>query len=96
MATITSDHGLASVAWSTWDRSSPEMPRAALAIQKIIQVTKPTAMIDSRPPISSWASNVRPFGPKVSAKPKPSEMPTAIPTPIQILGSSWRRSDLTR
>ena len=49
------------------------MPRAALAIQKIIQVTKPTATIDSSPPISSWASKVSPFGPKVSAKPKPSE-----------------------
>ena len=42
-------------------------------------------MIDSSPPISSWASKVSPFGPKVSAAPKASEMPTAMPTPIQIL-----------
>ena len=96
MATITSDHGLASAEWSIWDRSSPDMLRAARAIQKIIQVTNPTATIDSSPPISSWASKVSPFGPKVSAKPKASEMPTAIPTPIQILLSRWRRSDLTR
>ena len=46
------------------------MDRAALAIQKIIQVTKPTATIDSAPPISSWASKVSPFGPKVRAAPK--------------------------
>ena len=88
MATTISDQGLASAARSTCERSSPDMPLAALAIQKIIQVTKPTAMIDSSPPISSWASKVRPLGPKVSAAPKPSEMATtAMPTPSQILGS---------
>ena len=32
---------------SIWPRSSPPMPRAAAAIQKIIQVTKPTATIES-------------------------------------------------
>ena len=46
------------------------MPRAARAIQKIIQVTKPTATIDRMPPISSWASKVSPRGPKVSSAPK--------------------------
>ena len=44
--------------------------RAARAIQKIIQVTKPTATIDRVPPIASWASKVRPRGPKVSSAPK--------------------------
>ena len=44
-------------------------PRAAPAIQKIIQVTKPTATIDSPPPISSWASKVRPRGPRPRAAP---------------------------
>ncbi len=39
------------------------MPRAARAIQKIIQVTKTTATIDSMPPISSCALKVRPRGP---------------------------------
>ena len=35
------------------------MPREALRIQKIIQVTKPTARIDITPPIVSWAVNER-------------------------------------
>ena len=34
------------------------MVRAAPAIQKIIQVTKQTATIESVPPMSSWVSNV--------------------------------------
>ena len=46
------------------------MRAAALAIQKIIQVTKPTATIERKPPIASWASKVSPFGPKVSSAPK--------------------------
>ena len=96
MATITSDQGLASAASSIWARSWPESERAARAIQKIIQVTKPTATIDSSPPISSCASKVSPLGPKVSAAPKASETPTAIATPSQIRGSRCRRSDLTR
>ena len=36
---------------------------AVRAIQKIIQVTKPTATMDSVPPMASWASKVRVFGP---------------------------------
>ena len=75
------DHGRASAARSTWPRSSPQRPRAARAIQKIIQVTKPTATIDRMPPISSWASKVRPRGPKVSSAPKASETTTATATP---------------
>ena len=35
------------------------MLRDALRIQKIIQVTKPTAMIDITPPIVSWVVNER-------------------------------------
>ena len=68
-------------------RSSPLMLRAARAIQKIIQVTNPTAMIDSEPPISSCASNVSPRGPKVSAAPNARLTATAIATPAQIRGS---------
>ena len=67
-----------------------------VAIQKIIQVTKPTAMIESPPPISSWASKVRPLGPKVRTAPKASETTTAIADAGQTRGSSVRRSDLTR
>ena len=96
MATTTSDQGLASAALSIWDRSWPDIERAALAIQKIIQVTKPTAMIDKPPPISSCASKVSPLGPKVSAAPNPSETTTAMPTPSQIRGTRCRRSVLTR
>jgi hypothetical protein len=81
---MTNDHLLASAALSIWDRSSPDSDRAAFAIQKIIQVTNPTAMIDSRPPMSSWASKVSPRGPNVRAAPKASEMATAMATPIQI------------
>lgn len=72
------------------------MNRAALAIQKIIQVTKPTAMTDNEPPIASWASKVRPCGPQVSKAPKPSETTTATATPAQMRGNSRRRSLLTR
>ena len=72
------------------------MPRAALAIQKIIQVTNPTATIESAPPISSWASNVSPRGPKVSANPNARLTSTASATPAQIHGSRCRRSVLTR
>ena len=93
---MTSDHRLASAALSIWDRNSPDSDRAALAIQKIIQVTNATATMERRPPISSWASNVSPLGPKVSAAPKASEMATAIPTPSQICGRRWRRSDFTK
>ena len=39
------------------------------AIQKIIQVTRPTATIDSVPPMASCASNVSREGPKVSSAP---------------------------
>ena len=46
------------IASSSLPRSSAEMVRAVRRIQKIIQVTKPTAMIDSEPPSASCASNV--------------------------------------
>ena len=63
------------------------MLRACSAIQNTIQVTKPTAMIDSVPPMASCASKVSPRGPKVSAAPNANEMTTAIPTPSHTLGS---------
>ena len=62
-ATITRPHQLVSAATSIWVRRSPARPRAARAIQKIIQVTRPTARIDRIPPIASWASKVRLRGP---------------------------------
>ena len=93
---MTNDHRLASAALSIWDRSSPDSDRAAFAIQKIIQVTNPTATIESKPPMSSWASKVSPLGPKVRAAPKPSEIATAIATPSQICGSRCRRPDFTK
>ncbi len=86
----------APAAASILPRSSPESPRAWRAIQKTIQVTKPTAMIDSVPPRASCASKVRLRGPKVSSAPKPNEMTTATATPAQIRGSRSRRSVLTR
>ena len=53
----------ASAATSRRASSSPRSERAVRAIQKIIIVTNATAMIDSDPPIISWASNDRPRGP---------------------------------
>ena len=50
-------------------------------MKKIIQVTKPTATIDNVPPIASWASKLKPFGPYVSAAPAPSDTSTAMATP---------------
>ena len=72
------------------------MCRAVRAIQKIIQVTRPTATIDSVPPMASCASNDSPEGPKVSSAPNPSETATAMPTPAHSAGSWSRRSVLTR
>ncbi len=66
------------------------------AIQKIIQVTRPTATIDREPPIASWAVNDRPCGPKVSSAPNPSDTTTATPTPAQRAGSRSRRAVRTR
>ena len=66
--------GRPSAALSTWPRRSPPRCRAVRAIQNTIQVTSPTATMDRLPPIASWASNVRPRGPKVSSAPKPREM----------------------
>ena len=68
---------------STRPLSSPERVRAERAIHITIQVTKPTATIDSVPPIASCASKVSPRGPKVSSAPNASETATAIATPAQ-------------
>ena len=72
------------------------MVRAVRRIQKIIQVTKPTAMIDSEPPSASWASNVSACWVSASARVTPTLIATAIPTPSHTLGSTWRRSVRTR
>ncbi len=69
---------------------------AAVAIQKIIQVTNAAATIDSTPPSSSWVWNVscRDCSPSPTVRPTLSS--TATPTPSQIQRSWWRRSDFTR
>lgn len=54
------------------------------AIQNTIQVTKPTAMIDSEPPSASCASKVRVEGPKVRIAPKTTETVIAMPMPIHM------------
>ena len=72
------------------------MCRAVRAIQKIIQVIRPTATIESVPPMASCASNDSPDGPNVRMAPNPSDAPTATPTPAHSAGSWSRRSDLTR
>ena len=90
-----SDQGLAWAA-SSCPRRSVARVREAEAIQKIIQVTRPTARMDSEPPMISWAWKLNPLGPKVSAAPKASDTPTARPTPSQINGSCRRRPVLTR
>ena len=95
-ATTASAQRPPSAARSIWPRSSPPSPRAARAIQKIIQVTKTTATIESEPPMASWASKVSPRGPKVSRAPKARLTATATATPAQIRGSSWVRPDFTR
>ena len=94
-ATTTSDQRPAAAS-STRPRSSLPMPREARAIQKIIQVTNPTAMIESVPPISSCASNVSPRGPNVSAAPNARLTSTARATPAQMRGSRCRLSVFTR
>ena len=52
-------------------------------IQKTIQVTKPTAMIDRVPPKRSWASKLRLFEVKVSRAPNARLSATAAATPSQ-------------
>ncbi len=55
--------GPRSRALSSLPLSSPEMVRAAVRIQKTMKVTKTTAMIEARPPMSSCASKVSCFVP---------------------------------
>ena len=70
--------------------------RPAFCIQKIIQVTIATAMSESVPPMSSCASNVRLYAPKVSTAPMASASAIASPTPAQRRGStSWRPRRVT-
>ena len=76
---------------SSFSLSSAESRRAFSAIQKIIQVTKPTEMMDREPPIASCASKVRVSGPKVSSAPKLREMMTATATPNHMGVSRWVR-----
>ena len=86
----------AAAALSTWPLRSPERLRAERAIHITIQVTKPTATIESVPPIASCASKLSPRGPNVSSAPNASETPTAMATPAQMRPSRLVRSDLTR
>ena len=72
------------------------MNRAVRAIQKIIQVTRATARIDSVPPIASCASKLRPLGPNVSSAPNPTETAAAAATPAHKGRRRSRRSVFTR
>ena len=76
--------------------SSPLSSRAFLPIQKIIQVTRPTATKDRVPPRISWAWKVRVLGPQVRMAPVARGRRAASPTPIHSLGKALRRSALTR
>ncbi len=82
------------IAVSSLPRSSLAMVRAVRFIQKIIQVTKPTAMIDKLPPSASWASNVRACWVRASPTVTPTLTAIARPTPIHTLGSTARRPRL--
>jgi hypothetical protein len=65
--------------------SSALIVRAVRRIQKIIQVTKPTAMIDSTPPKASRASNDR------SSLPKSYRLQGAPSTPPRpVSAGPWR------
>lgn len=70
--------------------------RPARCIQKIIQVTMPTASSDSEPPISSWAVKVSSYAPKVSTAPIPRARAIASPTPAQSFGSASCRPSRRR
>ena len=74
------------IAVSNRPRRSLAMVRAVRFIQKIIHVTKPTAMIDKPPPSASWASNVRACWVSASPTVTPTLTAIAIPTPIQTFG----------
>ncbi len=76
--------------------SSPLKSRAVRFIQKIIQVTKPTAMMDRNPPNASWAWNDIVDDVNVRRAPKVRLSPTASPTPIHTGSSASRRSVFTR
>ena len=76
--------------------SSPLSSRAFFPIQKIIQVTMPTATKDRVPPRISWAWKVRVLGPQVMMAPATSGISAASPTPSHSLGRASRRSALTR
>ena len=60
-------------------------------IQKIIQVTKPTAMIDMMPPKRSCASKLRSLEVKVSSAPNAERDRQRQATPSQIARSRSRR-----
>jgi len=68
---------------------------AVRSIQKTIQVTKPVAMIESNPPMVSWAAKLSPWVPKVRTAPSVRASSTASPTPAQMRGSTSRRPILT-
>ncbi|GAA3104841.1 hypothetical protein GCM10020254_58320 [Streptomyces goshikiensis] len=66
---------------SSFPCSSDFRCRAVRFIQKTIQVTRPTAMIDSEPPIASCAWKVSSCVPNSRAAPKPRLTAAARPTP---------------
>ena len=72
------------------------MVRLADFIQKIIQVTSPTARIDMIPANSSSAVSESTELVMFRIAATPTDMATAAATPAQTNGSASRRSDFTR
>ena len=72
------------------------MNRAVRRIQKTIQVTKPTAMIDMNPPKASCARKLRFCDVNVRIAPKPRLSAIAAPMPVQIGTRESRRPSFTR
>ena len=70
--------------------------RDAVRIQNTIQVTKPTATIDSTPPKISWASKLMLADVKCSTAPNPKDSTTATPTPAHRAGMRSRCPPRTR
>ncbi len=95
-ATTATATGPMPMALSRRPCSSPVMLRAVRFIQKIIQVTNPTAMIDMIPPKASCAVKDIRDEVKVSAAPNARLSSTASPTPVHTAGSASRRPVCTR
>ena len=81
---------------SIWPSSSRLRKRAVRRIQKTIQVTKPTAMIDRVPPKRSWASKRQVARGEGEHSAEREAERDRRGTPIQTARNRDRRSVLTR